>query len=360
MKKHFKANLWLRIISAILAIVVAGLLISQRNSDCHDFECNGIYYRIVDDISDIVKVTYKGKDWESYDHEYSGTVVIPDSLTYRNRTYRVTEIDDYAFSGCSEMTSVSIPASVWYIGREAFSGCEALKEIHISNLSAWCEMSFYDVLDDAGDTPLHYASELYLDGELITDLVVPEDVTEIGAHAFEGYEKLKSVVLHNSIYAIHKSAFLNCTHITDINFPDSLFYIGPYAFNGTAWYENKPDGEVYIGKLLYKYKGEMPHNSNIVVKDGTETICESAFDGCTGLTSITLPSSLKHIHNYAFAGCDNLIEIYCKAQTPPCYNRYYNDYHRDAKLYIPKGTLETYKNDSFIGGDNAIETDFLD
>ena len=348
MKKHLKANLWLRIISAILAIVVAGLLISQRNSDCYDFECNGIYYRIVDDISDIVKVTYKGKDWESYDHEYSGTVVIPDSLTYRNRTYRVTEIDYYAFSGCSEMTSVSIPASVWHIGLGAFEWCEGLKEIHINSLSSWCEISFYDVTDDAGDSPLHYADELYLNGGLITDLVVPDDVTEIGAHAFEGYEKLRSVVLHNNIEAIYKSAFFNCTNLTDINFSDSLYYIGPYAFDGTPWYENQPDGEVYIGKLLYKYKGEMPLNSNIVVKDGTETICESAFDGCKGITSISLPSSLKQVHNYAFCGCDNLKEIYCKALTPPSINSYYNNFHDDVVIYVPKGTQETYKEDSHL------------
>ena len=354
MKKHLKANMWLRIISAILAIVVAGVLILQRNSDSHDFECNGIYYRIVDDISDIVKVTYKGNDWESYDHEYSGTVEIPDSLTYRNRTYRVTEIDDHAFSGCDEMTSVSIPASVWHIGHGAFSRCYGLKEIHINSLSSWCEMSFYDVTDDAGDSPLHYADGLYLDGELITDLVVPEDVTEIGAHAFEGYEKLRSVVLHNGIDAIYKSAFFNCTNLTDINFPDSLYYIGPYAFDLTPWYENQPDGEVYIGKLLYKYKGEMPLNSNIVVKDGTETICESAFDGCKGITSISLPSSLKQIHNYAFCGCDNLIEIYCKALTPPSINCYYNNFHDDVVIYVPKGTQETYREDCQLF-ENVVE-----
>ena len=344
----------------LLFTCFTALLSCNQHSESHNFEVDGIYYKIVDEDSRLAMVTYKGKDWNAYDHEYRDTILIPNTVTYRNKVYRITEIGDYAFRGCSEMTSIAIPETVWHIGLGAFSGCEGLKEIHINSLSSWCEMSFYDVTDDAGDSPFLYAEGLYIDGELITDLVVPEDVTEIGAHAFEGYEKLRSVVLHNGIDAIHKSAFLNCTNLTDIYFPDSLFYIGPYAFNGTAWYESKPDGEVYIGRLLYKYKGEIPLNSNIVVKDGTETICESAFDGCTGLTSITLPSSLKHIHNYAFAGCDNLIEIYCKAQTPPCYNRYYNDYHRDAKLYIPKGTLETYKNDSFIGGDNAIETDFLD
>jgi hypothetical protein len=252
------------------------------------------------------------------------------------------------------MTSIAIPETVWHIGLGAFSGCEGLKEIHINSLSSWCEMSFYDVLDAAGDSPFLYADGLYIDGELITDLIVPEDVTEIGAHAFEGYEKLRSVVLHNGIEAIHKSAFYDCTNLTDINFPDSLFYIGPYAFNGTPWYENQPDGEVYIGKLLYKYKGEMPLNSNIVVKDGTETICESAFDGCKGITSISLPSSLKQIHNYAFCGCDNLKEIYCKALTPPSINSYYNNFHDDVVIYVPKGTQETYKEDSHLF-ENVVE-----
>lgn len=354
MKTRSKAYIRLRFISATLAIVVAGLLILQRNSYSHDFECNGIYYRIVDDISDIVKVTYKGKDWESYDHEYSGTVVIPDSLTYRNRTYRVTEIDDYAFSGCNKMTSVSIPASVWHIGLGAFDWCEGLKEIHINSLSSWCEMSFYDVTDDAGDSPLHYADELYLNGELITDLIVPKDVTEIGAHAFEGYDNLRSVVFQKDISTIYKSAFLNCTNLTDITFEGDVEYIGPYTFDGTPWLEYQPDGEIYIGKLLYKYKGEMPFNTSIVVKEGTEYICQSAFDCCEGLTSITLPSSLKQIHDYAFNGCVNLKEIYCKALTPPSINCYYNNFHDDVVIYVPKGTQEIYREDCQLF-ENVVE-----
>ena len=131
---------------ALLCFICFGKCASRLGY--HDFEVGGIYYKIVDDISRIVKVSYRGSDWEDYDQEYRGAVVIPDSLTYRNRTYTVAEIDNYAFRDCSEMTSIAVPESVWHIGREAFSGCDALKEIHISNLSAWCEMSFYDVLDD--------------------------------------------------------------------------------------------------------------------------------------------------------------------------------------------------------------------
>ena len=352
MGERFKANKWLWIISALLAIAVVGVLIIPR--DGHNFEVDGICYEIVNDISNIVKVTYKGNDCKAFEHEYGGAVVIPDKLTYEGKTYTVTEIDNNAFSGCSKITSITIPPSVWHVGKGVFEGCDSLKEIHISDLSAWCGMSFYDVTDDAGDSPLNYADGLYLNGELITDLVVPEDVTEIGAHAFEGYEKLRSVVLHEDIAAIHKSAFFYCANLTDITFADEVEYIGPYTFDGTPWLENQPDGEVYIGKLLYKYKGEMPSNTNILVKEGTEYICQSAFDCCEKLTSITLPSSLKHIHNYAFNGCDNLKEVYCKSLTPPSINSYYNNFHNDVVIYVPKGTREAYMEASSLF-ENVVE-----
>ena len=355
MKRSLKVNKWLVVASALLAIVVVGFLINPR--DGHKFEVDGIHYRIIDNISNIVEVTCKGDDWEACDHEYSGAVVIPDSLTYRSRTYRVTGIDDYAFCGCSKMTSITIPPSVWGVGIAAFDGCEGLKEIHISDLSAWCELSFCDVADDAGDSPLNYADGLYLNGELITELIVPEDVEEFGAHAFEGYDKLRSVVFQKDIVAIYKSAFLNCTNLTDITFKGDVEYIGPYTFDGTPWYDNQPDGEVYIGKLLYKYKGEMPQNTSIVVKEGTEYICQSAFDCCEELTSITLPSSLVQIHDYAFNGCDNLKEIYCKALTSPSINSYYNNFHDDVVIYVPRGTREAYREESLLF-DNVVEIDF--
>lgn len=355
MRKHLKANKWLWIISALTAIVVVCFLIIPR--DGHNFEVDGICYEILDDISNIVKVTYKGNDYKAYEHEYSGAIVIPEELTYKGKKYKVTEIGDYAFCGCGKITSISIPESVWCVGIGAFSGCDGLNEIHINNLSAWCEMSFYDVTDDVGESPLNYADRLYLNGELITDLVVPNDVIEIGAHSFEGYKNLRSVVFHKGISAIHKSAFLNCGNLTDVTFADEVEYIGPYTFAGTPWYENKPDGEVYIGNLLYKYKGEMPSNTSITIKDGTETICESAFDYCEGLTSITLPSSLKDIQNYAFYQCKNLKEIYCKALTPPSINSFYNNFHNDAVIYVPRGTREAYREDSRLF-ENVVEADF--
>lgn len=357
MKKSLITNKWLWITSALFAIAVVAFLFIPKNG--HDFEIDGIYYKVVNDTSNEVKVTYKGNDCKDYSHEYSGVVVIPNKLTYEGKNYIVTEIDDYAFSGCSKITSISIPNSVWNIGFCAFSGCEGLKEIHISDLAAWCEMSFYDLTDNAGDSPLNYADGLYLNDELITDLVVPGDVREIGAHSFEGYKNLRSVVLHDEIMAIHKSAFFNCANLTDITFAYEVEYIGPYTFDGTPWLENQPDGEIYIGKLLYKYKGEMPSNTSVVVKEGTEYICQSAFDCCKGLTRITIPSSIRCIYNYAFCGCNNLKEIYCKGQTPPYLNNFYSEYHKDVVLYVPKGAKEIYKNGGNMGYfENIKEIDF--
>ena len=325
----------------------------------HDFEVNGIYYRISNRSEKTVKVTYKGNCWDDYNQEYAGAVEIPSNVSYKDTTYTVVEIDDSAFRGCSTMNSITLPESIWIIGKGAFEGCNGLKEIHISSLSSWCELSFWDVLDDSGDSPFNYAKELYLNGELVTDLIVPEDVVKIGAHAFEGYEKLKSVVLPKGIESIFKSAFRGCSNLKNINFPDSLYYIGPHAFDGTAWFENLPDGEVYAGKHFYKYKGEMPANTDIIIKEGTETICETAFIFCEGLVGITLPKTLRCIHDYAFDGCVNVKEIYCKAPTPPHFNSFYSSITKDAKLYIPRGTLEIYKNDDLMGCyENVQEVDF--
>ena len=355
MKKNLKANKWLWIASALFVIVVAGFLIIPRNG--REFEVDGICYKVVDDISNIIAVTCKGDSYDAYSDEYAGAVVIPDNITYRGINYTVEQIDNEAFRDCSKMTSITIPPNVWHVGIGAFSGCSGLKEIHISDLSAWCKLSFDDVADDVGGSPLNYAEGLYLNGELITDLIVPEDMEEFGAHAFEGYDKLRSVVFQKDIVAIYKSAFLNCTNLTDVTFAGDVEYIGPYTFDGTPWLENQPDGEVYIGKLLYKYKGEMPSNTSIVIKDGTETICQSAFDCCEELTSITLPSSLRQIHDYAFNGCDNLKEVYCKSLTPPSINSSYNNFHNDAVIYVPKGTREAYRNEGSLF-ENVVEVDF--
>ena len=104
-------------------------------------------------------------------------------------------------------------------------------------------------------------------------------------------------------------AFNECTSLTNIAIPDSITSIGSGAFNDTPWYDNQPDGDVYIGKVYYHYKGEMPENTSIVIRDGTKEIAGEAFYLCSRLTSITIPDSVISIGNYAFSVCKSLTSI---------------------------------------------------
>ena len=150
------------------------------------------------------------------------SITIPDS---------VTTIGDRAFSGCSGLTSITIPGSVTTIGEYAFSTCASLTDVYITDIAAWCGLSF------GGDTsanPLHYAKNLYLlkdeNAELITDLVIPDGVTTIGDCAFYDFLGITSITIPDSVTTIGEYAFYHCSGLTSITIPDSVISIGECAF----------------------------------------------------------------------------------------------------------------------------------
>ena len=97
--------------------------------------------------------------------------------------------------------------------------------------------------------------------------------------------------------------------MTSITIPNNVTSIGENAFTGTAWFESQPEGVVYAGAFLYTYKGMMPANTSIDIKEGTILICDVAFRNCSGLVSITIPNSVTIIGEKAFSGCNNLSSI---------------------------------------------------
>ena len=238
-------------------------------------------------------------------NELITSVTIPDG---------VTVIPSYGFYNCTGLTSVTIPDSVTSIGERAFRGCTGLTSITIpdsvTSIGAWAfwrcsgltSITISDSVTSIGDGAFYGCSGL-------TSITIPDNVTSIGDQAFYNCTGLTSITIPDRVTSIGNYAFYGCTGLTSITIPDSVTSIGNYAFNNTAWYNNQPDGLVYAGKVAYKYKGTMPSNTSIVIKDGTLAIASYAFYNCSGLTSITIPDSVTSIGKNAFSSCTGLTGV---------------------------------------------------
>ena len=104
-------------------LMTIAVLLCSVAANAHDFEADGIYYRITSKSNSTVEVTYKGSSWYSYHDESTGSVVIPSTVSYNGNKYSVTSIGHSAFYTCDEITSVAISNSVKDIGPQAFYGC---------------------------------------------------------------------------------------------------------------------------------------------------------------------------------------------------------------------------------------------
>ena len=248
--------------------------------------------------------------YDEYDNKYhyGPFCNIASQITSFTFGSEVEHIPAYLCSGMENLTSVTIPNSVTSIGYRAFYGCSGLTSVTIPNSVTSIGKEAFDGtawFDNQSDGVIYINQMLYTyKGEMPanTSIVVRDGTTQICGSAFEGCSGLTSVTIPNSVTSIGGSAFRGCRGLTSVTIPNSVTSIGRSAFKGTAWLANQPDGVIYINQMLYTYKGEMPVNTSIVVRDGTTQICGYAFWNCRGLTSVTIPNSVTSIGEYAFAG----------------------------------------------------------
>lgn len=211
---------------------------------------------------------------------------------------RVTAIGKDAFWLHGQLESITIPSSVESIGSTAFAGCDNLKRVNVSDISAWCRINF-----EYASNPLAYADNLYLNGELITELLIPDGVTNIAKYAFSGCTGLTNIIIPNSVQSIGEGAFSGCVGLRSITIP----FVGEARENT----KNVTLRYMFIGGLTSDGYGDggIPSALKTVIVTSGTNIGESAFSGCAGLTNIILPNSLVSIGASAFSGCANLTSL---------------------------------------------------
>ena len=241
------------------------------------------------------------------------------SITFGDDS-QLTSIGERAFSGCTSLTSIEIPDRVTSIGERAFYDCTRLKSVYITDLAAWCAISFADGVA----TPLWCGADLYINGERATDIVIPDGVASIGSYAFDGCTSLTSIEIPNSVTSIGDDAFRGCSSLTSIEIPSSVTSIGSGAFYKCRSLESMAlpfvghtkhgTSYTHFGYIFGTYSSSdnstyVPASLKTVIITGGTSIGSYAFEGCVSLTSINIPDSVTSIRDYAFSDCTSLTSI---------------------------------------------------
>ena len=302
MKQLFRLSILL------LALLLPALAMAK------DFEVDGICYNI---NGNEATVTSKGHWYDMFFVGYSGSVVIPATVTYNGTTYPVTSIDEKAFYSCDGLTSINIPNSVTVIGNNVFESCNELAclVVESGNPRYDSRNNCNAIIETADNTLIVGCKNTIIPNSVtsiggwafsycwgLTSINIPNSVTAIGAGAFEGCDGLTSVDISNSVTSIGRYAFLNCWNLTSINIPNSVTSIGA-----------------------------------------------GAFEYCTELTSIDIPNSVTSIGNEAFKNCWSLTDVYCyiaDLSRVSCGNEQFckefdSDYS-GRTLHVLQGTADAY------------------
>ena len=304
-----------------LKLFFAALLcIATTGARAHDFVVNGFFFNITSTTNKTVAITYAFDDFDSFSNEYTGDVIIPESVTYNGTTYSVTSIGDGTFYKCTELTSITIPNSVTSIGSSAFAFCTGLTNITIPNsVTSIGSSAFYNTAwyNDQPDGIVYAGKVLYeYKGAMPenTSIVINDGTLGIAGGAFYGCTGLTNIEIPNSVTNIGNEAFVGCNSIENIDIKDGTetlilgnggYQAGESGVRGlfSSQYNLKT---LYLGRNLQyqvgynyldKYNYYAPFHSlknlkNITIGNNVTDIGEGLFLGCTNISCVINFSNL--------------------------------------------------------------------
>ena len=246
-------------------------------------------------------------------NNYSGDIVIPETVEYDGVVCNVTSIDFQAFSGCNELTSIQIPKSVTIIDQQAFEECTALTSVLIpGNVTTIGYMAFSGCTSLSSLTISNgvksIGSYAFAKCGSLKSVTIPGSVSEIGSDAFSGCSSLFSLVIEEGVGTIGSYAFYGCSSLTSVDIPNSVTSIESYTFYGCTSLASLSIGSGVTSIGSYAFN-ECSALNSVLIPGSVTTIGNNAFEGCASLSSLTISNGVKSIDSYAFAKCGSLKSV---------------------------------------------------